>query len=372
MASTGSNSLTPDQIARSDETKGPALIAGSSFFIVACTLTVGLRLAARVSRHIKFGLDDWLSAIALLFLILYAVTTILAVSYGLGKHVWAADPTVAYKVIEIGLFNAVIYVAVNLFIKLSILAFYKRIFTLNVLWFRYSVYACFIFTTSWFIASLFAAIFQCAPVHFFWSQYDPNLIPRPKGSCYVNGPALVISSSALNSIGDIGILVLPILMVWHLQLPRSKRIALGLVFATGALAIAAGLTRLSQSVSVRRQNIDSTWITADIYLWTVIEAGVGLICSCLPVIGPFFGLIKDRASCYLSNRYSRKAMLDVTDQSSKTFTQPDTHPSRLTEVVGSSTTNLRHESIDRGGITRTDEFDMESLRCMGNEYGEVH
>ncbi|RYC58004.1 hypothetical protein CHU98_g8200 [Xylaria longipes] len=235
MASSGQSSLTPDQIARSHETKGPALVAGSSFFIFACTVAVGLRLAARVNRRMKLGPDDWLSAIALLFLILYAVTTILAVRYGLGKHIWVTNPAVAYKVIEIGLYNAVIYLAVNWLIKLSILAFYKRVFTLNIAWFRYSVYSCLTFTTGWFIGTLFAVIFQCTPVDFFWSQYNPHLNPRPEGSCTVNSPALVISSSALNSIGDIGILVLPVIMIRQLQLPRQKRIALGLVFATGAL-----------------------------------------------------------------------------------------------------------------------------------------
>ncbi|KAI0867335.1 hypothetical protein GGS24DRAFT_515889 [Hypoxylon argillaceum] len=359
MASPGPISLTPDQIARSQ-------IAGSSFFIFACILAVGFRLAATATRHIKFGLDDWLSVIALLFLILYAVTTILAVPYGLGKHIWTTDPAVAYKVIEIGFFNAVIYLAVNWFIKLSILAFYKRVFTLNIPWFRYSIYSCVIYTTSWFIAVLFSVIFQCTPVDFFWNQYNPHLNPRPEGSCYLNSPALVISSSALNSVGDIGILILPVIMIGQLQLPRPKRIALGLIFATGTFAIAAGLTRLSQSVSVTREGADSTWITADIYLWTVIEAGVGLVCSCLPVIGPIFGLIKDKASSYLSNRSSRKTFRHFTDQSSKIFAQSDSIPSRFTEVAAGSTANLRYESTDRGGITRTDEFEIESVQRTYN------
>ncbi|KAI1299553.1 hypothetical protein F5Y03DRAFT_408721 [Xylaria venustula] len=369
MAVPDSASLTPDQIARSHETKGPALIAGSSFFLFACTVTIGFRLAARRGRHIKLGLDDWLSTAALLFFILYATTTILAVPYGLGKHIWATDPSVAYI---IGLFNAVAYVAVNWFIKLSILAFYKRVFTLHVPWFRFSVYSCLVYTTGWFIGTLLAAVFQCTPVDFFWSQYNIHLNPRPKGSCYVNGPALVISSSALNSIGDVVILVLPIIMIVQLQLPRPKRIAVGLVFATGAFAVAAGLTRLSQSVSVTREDADSTWITADIYLWTVIEAGVGLICSCLPVVGPFFGFIKDKANSYLSDRSSRRTFRSFADQSSKSFAQSGSHPSHITEVAGGATTSARRGNTDTQGITRTYELELESIETADDRWADNH
>ncbi|KAI0190869.1 hypothetical protein F4808DRAFT_399171 [Astrocystis sublimbata] len=366
--------LTPDQLARSHETKGPSLIAGSSFFIFVCTVSVGLRLAARVSRRMKICLDDWLSVLALLFFILYAITTILAVPYGLGKHIWATDPAVAYKVIEIGFFNAIAYLAVNWLIKLSILAFYRRVFTLNITWFRYSVYACFIYITGWFVGTLFGVIFQCAPVDFFWNQYNFALSPMPTGSCSANSSALVIGSSALNSIGDIVILGLPVIMIGQLQLPQSKKVALALVFATGIFAIAAGITRLAESVSVTKKDADSTWITSDIYLWTVIEAGVGLFCSCLPVIGPFFGLIRDKASSYFSNRSSRKTFQSFTDQSSKPFSPSDTHPSRLTEVVGGSTTKLRQDHtsnygpVDVRGITRTDEFDLESLQDHHREH----
>jgi len=65
MAAPGAPALTPDQIARLHEDRGPALVAASSFFIAACTVTVALRFAARYSRRMEFGLDDWLSVAAL-------------------------------------------------------------------------------------------------------------------------------------------------------------------------------------------------------------------------------------------------------------------------------------------------------------------
>lgn len=57
--------LTAAQLATMGEDKGTILVAVSSLFIAVCTITVGLRFAARASRNMKFDLDDWMSAVTL-------------------------------------------------------------------------------------------------------------------------------------------------------------------------------------------------------------------------------------------------------------------------------------------------------------------
>jgi hypothetical protein len=152
--------LTPEQLATFDEDRGPTVVAVSSLFIGLCTIVVGLRFYARLNRRVSFGLDDWLAAASLVFIILYSVTCIISPPYGLGRHVWAADPTQIWKILRIGLFNALIYFTVHWFIKMSILAFYHRIFTFRITWFKYSVWAVGIYTTAWYISSFFAGLFQ--------------------------------------------------------------------------------------------------------------------------------------------------------------------------------------------------------------------
>lgn len=141
---------------------------------------------------------------------------------------------------------------------MSILLFYRRVFTLNIRWFKYSVYTMAAYTTGWFISCLIAVIFQwyvqifplspdkgdmfdnvsdyrSVPPSLFWTQYDTELTTPPSGFCGVKYPQFVISSSALNSVGDLIIFALPIAMLWKLQLKRIQKFALFLVFATGAL-----------------------------------------------------------------------------------------------------------------------------------------
>lgn len=73
------------------------------------------------------------------------------------------------------------------------------------------------------------------PPAFFWEQYNPALDPPPKGSCDAENAPLVISTSALNTAGDIFVFALPLAVLSRLQLNRAKKISLFGVFATGAL-----------------------------------------------------------------------------------------------------------------------------------------
>ncbi|KAI1476337.1 hypothetical protein F4774DRAFT_412971 [Daldinia eschscholtzii] len=351
--------LTPEQIAQIDEDEGPVVVAVSAFFIAISTATIVLRFLARLARRMKLGLDDWLSFGGLIFVVLYCTTCIISVPYGMGRHIWAADRTQAWKIIQVGLYNAFVYIFVHWFIKMSILAFYTRVFTLNVRWFKSAVYIIILYTTGWAIGAFFATLFQCSPPALFWEQYNPALNPRPKGSCHVHNASLVISSSALNTAGDIMVFALPIAILFRLQLKRTQKVGLVLLFATGALAIIAGIIRLKSSLSAVALNADVTWVTANIYLWTAVETAVGLLCGSLPVIGPLFGLVKDKVASYVSN--SSLGTLSIAGKSFRWSPVSSGLPGSATEPGGSKpTTNHELQPSAGQGILRTDEYWLDS------------
>ena len=39
-------------------------------------------------------------------------------------------------------------------------------------------------------------------------------------------------------------------------------------------------------------SIDRSWIEAETFIWSIIEVNTGLICTCVPVLKPFFRQIK--------------------------------------------------------------------------------
>ena len=142
-------------------------------------------------------------------------------------------------------------------------------------------------------------------------------------------------------------------------------------------AVAAGCVRLDSSLQATELNADQTWITVDIYMWTIVEMGVGLICSCLPVIGPLFGLVKDRISSYIISRNSQRGLRSsVTDEESKiaskigmsrpsymSSSQHSRDPSSVENVGMAYSTpvpTMPRLVPAQPGIVRTDEYSCES------------
>ena len=77
------------------------------------------------------------------------------------------------------------------------------------------------------IAEIFLSIFQCTPVHKAWDQ-------RVAGSC-VNILLAACIPGAINVFTDLAIVLLPISVVWSLQMGRSRKIQLVGVFLLSSL-----------------------------------------------------------------------------------------------------------------------------------------
>ena len=78
-----------------------------------------------------------------------------------------------------------------------------------------------------YISTGLANIFACTPRQASW---DPMI----QGRC-INVFSLLVASSALNVVSDVAILLLPIICTWRLVLPLRRKLAIYVVFATGAL-----------------------------------------------------------------------------------------------------------------------------------------
>ena len=116
------------------------------------------------------------------------------------------------------------------FIKLAILLQLLRVFvphkrntmfwTCHVLiWLNFFYYTTYVFL----------AIFYCKPIKKGWSQ---QVYPSIQGSC-LNLHAIYLTGASINAASDLSIVVLPQLVIWHMQLSLKKRIGLCLVFLVG-------------------------------------------------------------------------------------------------------------------------------------------
>ncbi|KAF2756048.1 hypothetical protein EJ05DRAFT_502515 [Pseudovirgaria hyperparasitica] len=292
--------LTPDQLATMNDNRNTLIVAVSVVLIVLTTIAIVLRFIARRSRSLHIGVDDWFALVAWVIAIPMCSLNITMIKWGLGRHVWGADVQVLWKVVQTTWAFTLLYAWVHFFIKFSILFFYHRVFSFRIAWFKLACYACGVYAVSWTLAAFFAAGFQCSPVSFLWTSVQLN--PPANGKCHLQNGRAALAFAALNSLLDILIFILPMAMLWNLHMKRARKLSLIAVFATGAFAITAGLLRLSNSYLSIDPNADVTWVLADINLWTIAEACVGIICASMPVIGPLFGLVKDNVRSYLSKQ----------------------------------------------------------------------
>ncbi|KAK8926688.1 hypothetical protein VCV18_003149 [Metarhizium anisopliae] len=77
------------------------------------------------------------------------------------------------------------------------------------------------------IACFFTFTFQCIPRDKIWN-------PEVAGKC-IDNSAGVLSAGLINLLLDLGILVVPVWAIWHLQMPLKRKIGAMSVFAIGIL-----------------------------------------------------------------------------------------------------------------------------------------
>ena len=119
---------------------------------------------------------------------------------------------------------SIFYCACIACIKASILYLYRRIFPQK--WFRNALIATGSFNLMWFIAAFFGTIFQCVPISLLWDLETP-------GYC-INYHDGVLAFGGITVATDFLILVLPIPLVWRIQISRRKKWLITFTFMLGS------------------------------------------------------------------------------------------------------------------------------------------
>lgn len=183
------------------------------------------------------------------------------------------------------------YIAAILFAKLTVLAFYLNIFHINRT-FRMVTLFTMVFVTMYLLAGLFTYIFQCRPIKLSWEWSAP--LPK----ICLNGIQQSASIGGFNIGTDLFIMLMPLPMVWKLQLSTKNKIGLSLIFALGSLYVIPSLDRPLQDsvvltffrtviaaivreviVLTTLSNTDSTWSLAGEMLWLYVLPSPGAVTS---------------------------------------------------------------------------------------------
>lgn len=148
--------------------------------------------------------------------------------YGYGKHGSDLNDSDKVQALKYFVLTQVTYKASINLTKSSILLLYIRIFG-GIHWFKWLCITLILIIASYCGASLLVTIFQCTPPEKAWDIHV-------KGSCINNGN-FWYANSAFSIATDIVILLLPMPLVYALQIPRIQKSALILVFTLGILQV---------------------------------------------------------------------------------------------------------------------------------------
>ena len=145
------------------------------------------------------------------------------VSAGLGKHVWASGVQ-RERGSKILFALELVYITGITLIRISVVLFYHRIFG-RERHFRIALWHTGGMLIAWFLAINALSIFQCSPVQKQWE----NSVPGHCLSFY----GTFIGVTASNVFIDLFLLILPVPMLWKLQIKKRQKIALTANFLLG-------------------------------------------------------------------------------------------------------------------------------------------
>ncbi|OCL03126.1 hypothetical protein AOQ84DRAFT_227968 [Glonium stellatum] len=263
----------------SQESRATTIVATVIILWVIGSIGIPLRLWARRKSGAALWWDDWLVIIAWVPFAAVCIANLIGVHFGAGRHtVWVLQhhPDHMVPFLKYIYTGEILYPFVIVPVKCSICCLYIRIFGIYKA-FRWYNYLFIVITVLWGLANLFGLIFQCHPIHEAWN-------PSGDRSMCVNLKAFLVGTNTPNVILDFLILVAPIPLIWRLHLLTRKKILIIAVLTLGAGETAFSLIRLAKLTSLGAT--DLTWDYFIAIIWSTVEPSVGLLCVCVPVLGP--------------------------------------------------------------------------------------
>lgn len=215
----------------------------------------------------------------------------------MGLHIiFAPDPALVVKNSYAG---QVLYSLSTFFIKMSLLALYRRLFPTAMMKTGTVIIGLLVFGYSG--ALIGVDLTRCIPMQKLW---NPDLdgwcmdtfIPFTVLAYVFLLPTKVIRRmgklltrvlpSVANVVTDILILALPIRPVSKLNLDRSRKLSVLGVFLTGGIVCIFGIIRCW--AVTQASATDPTWDNVQGGIWSDVEVTVGLVCASLPTYRPLF------------------------------------------------------------------------------------
>lgn len=278
--------------------RSEAVLVVTAIFAAFCTIFTFLRIISRALFVKKITIDDYLGILAWAIAIGLSTAICYGCAWGLGRHERNVPDDWQENLRKANYVFSVLYQPALMATKSSILAFYLTLPTSNKIFKWASIGTLVVVNVGGLGLGLFT-ICQCIPVDAAWR------FPAPSSSSATCTDIITIylSSTPLNLITDLAVLLLPMPILTGMRLPRKQKIILIVTFSFGAFVAAVDVVRIVYLQGAARTRIreiatstnrgsreayqtDFSWYAAFSFMWSAIEVNVGIMCACVPGLKP--------------------------------------------------------------------------------------
>ncbi|KAI1492504.1 hypothetical protein F5X96DRAFT_381210 [Biscogniauxia mediterranea] len=264
-----------------DDDRGPELGIITALFLGLSTVMIGLRCYVRIFMLKAFRTEDWLAVATLACFIIYATSVVLSVESGAGRHLLTVPPDSVADALKFRWVGELTYVVTSLFLKFTIGVFLLRICSKK--WHTITIWAVLITCLVFNFIYAFIAAFQCRPVQYYWLRY-PDVID---GTCLSEQTILgsTYAASAINACADWILGLIPIVLVWNLDITKKAKFTVASILALGSIASTATIVRIPYVWQLAHDG-DFLYEFTDLAIWSTVEIGLGLTASSFATLRP--------------------------------------------------------------------------------------
>ncbi|KAI6715019.1 hypothetical protein JHW43_002526 [Diplocarpon mali] len=275
--------------------------------IVAITLLAPLLIARALIRGVVVGRwcrEDWTCCLAWvslesglwsgreltnekIFATGYCVTGLLMAIHGGGSHEWEVSPSDLRAFKKILYADTLLYGPSTFLTKTTLLLIFTRVFAHS----RKTVAGVYVFIGAmicYYFPVMMVKIRICTPIEGIWD-------PKVESICF-NQQVVFFTDAVVSVITDVVVLVLPLPLVYQLNVSKIKKLRIATLLGAGGLATIASLMR-AYIIFAPHVYQDMTVSFVRITLLGIAEVAIGLICACLPTFNILFTRYQAKHAC---------------------------------------------------------------------------
>ncbi|KAF9895302.1 hypothetical protein FE257_000206 [Aspergillus nanangensis] len=326
-------------------------LAGSVIMLTVLAFSsFGMRVYCRLSRN-SWSAEDWIMTVALIPFSVLVAGCLGGAFNGIGVHMSRLQETANVKyqaegqkffvIFEVGYCAAIIPIKLSISWMLVRVAEGRKAYV----YIQYAMISIFVAMN---VIALIFILINCIPIEAAW---DPSLLKKG-GYCR---PAYVLADiyyacTAVNIVTDWVTALMPIPLLWNVQLDRGTKFSIFGLMSLGILASLSACVRLKYTVNLTNQT-DFLYAVANVVIWGFAENAIGMLVGNVATLRPIFRSFLDRTFRKTTNGSRSRSYRNGTSRLGSGFelsqhgkSDSNKYPTALAEVRGN-----HRDSLSDGG-----------------------